>query len=133
MIKNWLQHLSQNRFVQKAVAEQADLAVFKQKPSSRTIWGLITIGISYTIGWPFIAILAALAVYLERPLLIAIGGPLLYGLSHLVFILGAYLAGADYAKAFFRWALRVGLERVLGDSLNVNALPQPPDGNPNKD
>ncbi len=133
MIKNWLQRLSQTAYVQKAITEQADLAIFKQKPSSRTVWGLITIGISYTVGWPLIAILGALAMYWERPLWLVIGGPLIYGLSHLVFILGAYLAGAEYAKGFLRWALRVGMQKVLGDNLKVTHLPEPTKGNPNKD
>ena len=46
-------------------------------------------------------------------LLLVIGGPVLYGLSHLVFILGMYLAGAKYTKIFLRWATRVAVERWL--------------------
>ncbi len=133
MFKNWLNRLSQTPYVRKAVAEQADLTIFKQKPSSRTIWGLITIGISYTIGWPLIAILGAGSVYWAKPLLLVVGGPVAYGLSHLVFILGAYLAGADYAKGFSRWAIRIGMEKLLGDNLKTAHLPEPTENPPNKD
>jgi hypothetical protein len=54
-----------------------------------------------------------MAVYFKKPLIIIIGGPLTYGLSHLVFILGMYLAGAKYTKIFLRWAARVTMEKFL--------------------
>jgi hypothetical protein len=114
MIKEWLHRISKIPYVQRAISDQADLSIFKQQPSARAIWGLITIGISYTIGWPLISVLGLLSLYWEKPLLLIIGGPVAYGLSHLVFILGAYLAGADYAKDFLRWATRAGMEKLLG-------------------
>jgi len=79
----------------------------------RIIAGVAAIGLSYVICWPAITALGALAVYLKKPLLLVIGGPLLYGLSHLVFILGMYLAGAKYTKIFLRWATRVAVERWM--------------------
>jgi hypothetical protein len=39
---------------------------------------------------------------------------LTYGISWLLFMLGAYLAGPKYGKAFSRWAVRVVLEKILG-------------------
>ena len=72
MIKAWLIRIGNTPYVQKAISDQADLAIFKQKPSRRTVWGLITIGISYTIGWPVISVLGILSVYWKEPLLLVI-------------------------------------------------------------
>lgn len=76
------------------------------------IWGLVIIGISYTIGWPLIGLLGILAVYFEKPALLAVGGPIAYGFSHLTFMLGAWLAGADHARAFLRWATRMAMLKL---------------------
>lgn len=128
MIKAWLIRMGNTPYVQKAISDQADLAIFKQKPSRRTVWGLITIGISYTIGWPVISVLGILSVYWKEPLLLVIGGPVAYGLSHLVFILGAYLAGAEYAKGFLRWVTRVAMERLLNRNPDATLKADPPEG-----
>ncbi len=107
MLKSLIHRLSQTAYVRSAIDDQANLDCFKEKPTPRMIWGLVIVGISYTIGWPLIGLLGILATYWGQPLLLAVGGPLAYGLSHLVFIIGAWLAGADHAKAFFRWVTRV--------------------------
>ncbi len=100
-------------YVRSALADKADLSAFKEKPTLRIIVGVAAIGLSYVIGWPAISALGALAVYVNKPLLLVIGGPMLYGLSHLVFIFGMYLAGAKYTKIFLRWATRVAVERWM--------------------
>jgi hypothetical protein len=133
MFKDWLRRICQTPYVQRAISDQADLSVFRQKPSARTIWGLIIIGISYTIGWPLIAVLGIGSIYWEMPLLIIVGGPVAYGISHLVFILGAFLAGADYAKDFFRWATRVAMEKIFGAELDTLRPAEPTEIRPNKE
>jgi len=100
-------------FVRSAIAEKADLTAFKQKPSARILWGVFLIGFSYIIGWPAVGALAGLAIYLQEPLVAIIGGPLTYGLSHLVFLAGMYLSGAKYAGIFLRWATRVVMEKLM--------------------
>ena len=100
------------QFVSTAVSEQADLSAFKEKPSLLIIIGLLTIGLSYLIGWPAVAGLGIVAIKLNQPLIAIIGGPLTYGLSHLVFILGMYLAGAEYTVIFLRWLSRIGVEKL---------------------
>ena len=114
MLKPLLRWISRTDYARSAIEDQADLAVFREKPTPRIIWGLIIIGVSYIIGWPAVAALGLLATYLKEPLILIIGGPVTYGLSHLVFILGAYLAGTFYAKHFFRWAVRMAIEKHLG-------------------
>ncbi len=100
------------QFVSTAVSEQADLSAFNKKPSLRIILGLLTIGLSYLIGWPAVAGLGIVAIKLNQPLIAVLGGPLTYGLSHLVFILGMYLAGAEYTVIFLRWLSRTGVEKL---------------------
>ena len=108
-----IKRISESRYVRSAIEDKADLSAFKEKPSVRVIAGVSAICFSYVIGWPAISALGAFAIYIDRPWLIAVGGPLLYGLSHLVFLLGMYLAGYDYTKIFLRWATRVVVERWL--------------------
>jgi len=102
------------RFVRTAMEDQADLSAFRQRPTPRMMVGISAIGISYIIGWPAVGLLGMVSLNLQEPLIVAIGGPVTYGLSHLVFILGMYLAGAEYARVFFRWATRVAVEKLTG-------------------
>lgn len=113
---NIIKRISETEYVRSAIEDKADLSAFKEKPSIRVILGVSAICFSYIIGWPAIGALGALAIYLNRPWLIAIGGPLLYGLSHLVFLLGMYLAGYNYTKIFLRWAARVAVEKWMSKS-----------------
>ena len=106
--------LAETEYVRKAIEERADLSAFQERPSVRTLLGVFAIGFSYVISWPAISALGALAIYLEKPLLIVVGGPILYALSHLVFLFGMYLSGAKYSKIFLRWATRVAMERLTG-------------------
>jgi len=116
MKMNIIKKIAETRYVRSAIEDQADLSAFKEKPSLQIIIGLSVMGFSYIIGWPAISVLGIASVYLNKPLLIAIGGPLLYGLSHLVFMLGMYLAGYNYTKIFLRWATRVAVEKWMSKS-----------------
>lgn len=100
-------------FVRRAIEEQADLSDFKEKPSVQVIVGVLLIIISSLLGWPAVAVMGVLAVKLEEPLLAVIGGPLIYGFSHLVFLLGMYFSGAKYSLIFFRWLTRATMEKLL--------------------
>jgi len=112
-IKNQVLRLANTPFVRRSIQENADLSAFKQRPSWKVVTGVSAIMFSYVIGWPLIAGLGAASVYLNQPLIVAIGGPVAYGLSHLVFLLGMYLAGAKYSLIFFRWATRVAVLKLL--------------------
>lgn len=98
-------------FARRAIEEGADLSPFREKPGGRVIAGIVLMGFSYVIGWPAVALFGAAAIYFREPLVVVIGGPLIYGLSHLVFLAGLYLAGAEYGYAFFRWATRRFVEK----------------------
>lgn len=110
---NILKRIAETEYVRSAISDKADLSAFREKPSGRIIIGVSAILLSYIICWPAISAVGALSIYLKEPLLIVIAGPLLYGLSHLVFIFGMYLAGAKYTRIFLRWATRVTVEKLL--------------------
>jgi len=105
--------LAATEFVRSAMAENADLSAFKQKPTLKVVLGVSAIGFSYVIGWPLITLLGTLAVYYKRPAFVLLGGPMAYGLSHLVFLLGMYLAGARYSWIFLRWLTRVAMLKLF--------------------
>ena len=111
--KKFIRRLSKTGYVQSAIKEKADLSAFKKRPDFRIIMGLVAIAISYVIGWPGVSFMGFLAAYFHKPLILAIGGPLIYGLSHLVFLLGMYLAGTKYTKIFMKWATRMAVERFF--------------------
>jgi len=106
-----LRRIQQSRFVRSAVEDRADLTELKQRPTPRTWFGIFFMGLSYVIGWPAIALLAYVSIRIGKPWLTAVGGPLLYGLSHLVFLLGMVLAGTQYTRPFLRWAARRAAEK----------------------
>ncbi len=115
MFQRLMQRLSRTQYVRSAIEDRAGLECFKQKPTPRMIWGLVVIGISYTIGWPVIGLLGILATAWGKPLLLVVGGPVVYGISHLTFAVGAWLAGAEHAKAFLRWATRVAILKLTNN------------------
>lgn len=112
-IKKIVLQLSRIRFVQSAIVDRADLSAFRQRPDLRVISGVSAIALSYVIGWPLISLLGIAAAYYGNAVIVAVGGPVAYGLSHLVFMLGMYLAGAKYSHVFMRWAVARGMIRLL--------------------
>ncbi len=113
-----VKRIVKTRFVQIALKDNANLSKFRQKPTVRELAGLFTIAISYIIGWPVIAMLGIVAGYLHKPLIIIVGGPFMYLMSHLTFILGMYLSGASYAKAFIRWITKIIVLKLFPESYN---------------
>jgi len=114
IIKKMMLRLAKTAFVQRALADDTDLSVLKRRPTTRTYIGLALILFSYVIGWPAVALLGFIALHTGEPLVAVVGCPLTYGLSHLVFLVGAYLAGIDYARAFLLWATRAAYQKILG-------------------
>jgi len=115
IVSRMVARIADTPYARKAVAEKADLSAFKEKPTFRVLLGVFLIGFSYVIGWPAISALAALAVYFREPLLAVIGGPVMYGLSHLTFMAGMYLSGAKYSALFRRWPTRMAVEKLTRD------------------
>ena len=120
-------------FVRSAIDERADLSGFDHKPTIPLVLGLFLIAFSFVVCWPAISALSAVAIYLHSPKLAVIGSPILYIFSHACYIAGMALAGAKYARLFFRWLARVGVERMLSHApaaTKLQAAPPPAAENP---
>ena len=105
--------INQVEYVKKAVEEKADLSAFKEKPSLKIVIGIGVIIFSFIIGWPAVGFFGILALMLKEPLIAVIGAPLIYGISHVVFWIGLYLAGAYYTGVFLKWATRIAVEKFF--------------------
>jgi len=105
--------LSRIRSVRSAIVDRPDLSAFRRRPGPKAVCGLAVLAFSYVIGWPLIALLGFFSIHLDKPAIVAIGGPVAYGISHLVFMLGIYLAGAKYSRIFLRWAVCQGMIRLM--------------------
>jgi hypothetical protein len=113
MVRKLVGRLAETSYVRRALTEEIDLARLRRKPTPRMIAGLILIGVSYLIGWPAVAAFGFLAVYLEEPMIVIIGGPATYAFSYVVFFAGAWLAGAEYAKTLTRYGIRKIFQKLL--------------------
>ncbi|MCL1979472.1 MAG: hypothetical protein FWG62_00140 [Proteobacteria bacterium] len=113
LCKKCILWLATTDFVRSAIAEQADLSAFHEKPTIRVLLGVLLIGASFLLGWPAVTALGLLSLHWQTPWIVVIGGPLTYGFSHLVFLVGMYLSGAVYSLIFCRWLTRVTVERGL--------------------
>ena len=113
MFRKIAARLAKTKYVREALEDTADLKSLRIQRTPRMITGLILIGFSYIIGWPAVGAFGLLAVYFREPLIVAIGGPVIYGISHLVFLAGAWLAGAEHARFFMRYATKVIFRKIL--------------------
>lgn len=113
MKQKLIKKLAEKEFVRSAIRDKADLSAFHERPSFGILFGVFLIVLSYMLAWPTISLLGYLAAIYSRPLLVFVGGPVMYGLSHLVFIIGMYLAGARYSMIVFRWATRKAMQKLL--------------------
>ena len=133
IVKGMVARLAATRFVRETFAEKADLKAMRAKPTPRVWIGLGLMGFSYIIGWPAVGLLAWISYHLREPLIVVVGGPATYGLSHLVFLAGFYLTGVHYAQILLRWATRRLVERLTGAvAAPPECVPQclPPPGFP---
>jgi len=105
--------IAKTKFASRAINDRADLSAFKEKPTARNFTGIFLMCCSFMMGLPGVGLIGVLSYRWHEPLLIAIGGPLLIVLAHLVFFAGMYLSGGNYVMAVFRWATRVSLERLM--------------------
>ena len=106
MFRALAKRISQTKLGQTALKQPGGLDFLKQKPTPRLYMGLALILASYLIGLPALAICGYLSVSWEEPWIAVIGAPVVFIVVHLIFILGAFLAGGNYAKNTFLWALK---------------------------
>ncbi len=113
MIRKIAERLAKTKYVHEAMEDPTELKDIWREPDARMMVGLFLVGFSYIIGWPAVAALGILAVYLREPLIVVIGGPLTYGLSHVVFLAGAWLAGAGRVRIMMRYVTKVLFKKIL--------------------
>ena len=124
IIKKTALYFARKEFCRAAIHEHADLSIFEKKLTATVIIGLILIAFSNLIGLPAVFIVGGIAAWLEKPMIGFIGIPLTYGISWLLLMLGLYLAGPKYGKALGRWAVRVILEKILGnEAKTIGSVP----------
>jgi hypothetical protein len=108
------EYLAGRKYITEILENPADLSEFRERPTKRLIAGLILMGLSYVIGWPAVAVLTFLAAWFREPMIAVIGCPTTYGLSHLVFIAGAWLARAPhYIGTLVRYTIQCFLRKFL--------------------
>jgi hypothetical protein len=103
--------LARTKFGQKALTQSDGLGFLKEKPTARVYSGLALMALSYLAGLPTLAFLGYLSVKMSKAMIIAVGGPIVFGLGHLMFGVGAYLAGKNYAMRALLWATKRFLEK----------------------
>jgi len=113
MIRKIAERLARTQYVRDALEHPPDLREIRRNPSPRVWTGLFLVGLSYVLGWPAVGALGVLAVWFREPLILAVGGPLTYGLSHVLFLVGAWLAGARYVRLLMKHATGRAFEKIL--------------------
>jgi hypothetical protein len=103
--------LARTKFGQKALTQPDGLGILKQKPTIRVYGGLALMALSYLTGLPALAFVSYLSVKMSKVMIIAVGGPVVFGLVHIMFGVGVYLAGQNYAIQALLWATRRFLEK----------------------
>jgi peptidoglycan/xylan/chitin deacetylase (PgdA/CDA1 family) len=107
--------LASSAYVRSALEKEVTLDALKSSPSPKFFFGVGLVLFSYVLGWPMVGLSSVLSVYFQAPVLLVLG-PVFYGFSHLVWLLGMYLAGRDcmrYTDVILKWSLRKALGKVL--------------------
>lgn len=111
LLRSCARKLARTKFGQKSLTEPNGLPCLKQQPTIRVYIGLLLLVISYLIGLPAIAFLSYVSVKLSKPMIIAVGGPVVFFMVHIIFGLGVYLAGKNYAIEVLYWATKRFLQK----------------------
>jgi hypothetical protein len=108
--------LAQFPFVREAIDQRADLSGLRDRRRLRIVCGVLLIALSFAACWPVIGLLGTMSIYYRQPLVVAILGPIVYGITHCCFLAGMALAGERYVRILLRWAARVSVEKMMGET-----------------
>ncbi len=106
LLRYFARWLAQTKFGQKSLTNPDGLSILKQQPGTRVYVGLVLLAMSYLIGMPTLVFLSYLSVKLNKPMIIAVGGPVVFLMVHIMFGAGVYLAGQNYAVEVLHWVTK---------------------------
>ena len=113
LLRYFARRLAQTKFGQKSLTKPDGLSILKQQPGARVYVGLVLLVMSFLISLPVLAFLTYLSVKLTKPIIIAVGGPVVFILVHIMFGVGVYLAGQNYAIEVLQWATKRFLQKYV--------------------
>ena len=111
LLRSFALRLAQTRFGQKSLTQSNGLSILKEQPGTRVYVGIVLMAMSFLTGLPALAFLSYLSVKLSKPMTIAVGGPVVILFVHIMFGVGVYLAGQNYAVKVLQWATKRFLEK----------------------
>jgi len=124
--------LLQIPFVRSAVDDRADLQGMDNRTIFRCVLGIAMLSLSNLICWPLIAVLGGMSIHQNKPLIAAVGGPVVYAVTFICSIIGMAMAGGKFVRAFLRWRARVWTELLLrqGEFVKPEIRNPKSEGNP---
>ena len=111
LLRSFARRLARTKFGQKSLNKQDEQFIFKRQLGTRVYIGLVLLVISLLMGFPALALLGYLSVKLSKPMLIAVGAPVVVLLVHIIFGVGVYLAGRNYALEMLHLATKRFLQK----------------------
>ena len=111
LVRSLARRLAQTKFGQKSLNNPDGLSILKQQPGKRVYSGLVLMAMSFLLGLPALAFLSYLSVKLSTPMTIAVGGPVVIIFVHIMFGVGVYLAGQNYASKALQFATKRFLQK----------------------
>ena len=111
LLKSFAFRLAKTKFGQTSLTKSESLHILMPKPSIRVYFGLVLLAMSCLISLPALAFLSYLAVKLSQPRTIAVGGVVVLLLVHVIFGVGVYLAGQNYAVELLELATKRFLQK----------------------
>ena len=113
LLRSLARRMAQTKFGQKSLSNPDRLSILKQQPGKRVYVGLVLMAMSFLISLPALAFLSYLSVKLSKPMIIAAGGPVVILLVHIMFGVGVYLTGQNYAANVLQWATKRFLQKYV--------------------
>ena len=111
VLRSFALSLAHTKFGKKSLAKPDGLSILKQQPGTRVYVGLILMAMSCLISLPALAFLSYLAMKLSQPLMVAVGGVVVLILVHVIFGVGVFLAGQNYALEILQLATKRFLQK----------------------
>ena len=77
LMESFAKRLAASRLGDKAMASPDEFKQIEHRPTPRFYFGLFLVGLSLIAGVPSLAACGYLAVHLDRPMILVIGGPVI--------------------------------------------------------